>query len=682
MKYCFVGAEHVRTLFARLSLVVFVGLASQQMFAQPYLQVRPISFGDIESQRKFNLNVDIRGLVPATRIDTRFMLPVDNDALQRSEEKEALRGPFRFGHSLKVRLGTDNAGTWETLPNGDRIWRLRIVSPGAHSLNFLYDKFLLPEGALFFIYNDVQVDKNKDNLIGAFSSEHSSLGAYSTDLLKGSTAILEYYEPRSMRGKGVIRLSSVIHGYRNAFAYLKELSTTASKSNSQGELAAVSCHLDINSAAGANYQTVKRGVAVVLAGNGTSICSGSLVNNTGTSYRPYFLTALHCVDGGDGVLNSSEIQSLQSWLFKFNYESGGMQPITYGGGCNVRAGVSGSDGLLVELNQRVSSSLYMNGWSASSVTPSTPLASIHHPTGDLKKISISNSAPTSTVYQPSPYYPAQSWGVSWDFSNGVNTGGKSEFGSSGGPLFNSQMRIVGQCYGGNSSSIPCGLPQVVYFGKFDIGWLAFQTWLSPSGGVTDYNGISPMNVTISGPSKLTPGNTAILTATVSGGAPPYSSVDWYVTYPPSTIEYYLASGSSLTIYGNTDEQQFIARVHDAATPQSKIEQGAKTVVNGFGTLAVIPSTEIPVEVAVSPNPFAESSIISYILPDDATVSVEICNALQQPVQVLAKNVRQQAGYYEFTPQASIPNGAYFVRLIAQNAAGKVYRTSSSILITK
>jgi hypothetical protein len=676
--FAVVGRVCAAAVSAGMLLVLLgVHFCTVRLFAQPYLDVRPISFGDAVSMERLKLNLDVSGLLPAARIDTRFMPPVNNDSLVRTEAKR-LAGPFTFGHSMKVRLGTDNAGTWETLPNGDRIWRLRVVSPGALSLNFLYDKFVVPEGALFFIYNDLQVEKNNNNLIGAFSSEHSSSGLYATDVLKGSTAVLEYYEPRAVRGKGTIAVSSVVYGYRDAFAYLKSL-TPSSKNNADGEMASLSCQVDVNSPAGANYQTVKRSVALVLTNSGTAFCSGSLINNSGTSYRPYFLTALHCTRQTSGVLDATNIQSLQSWLFKFNAESGGLQPITYGNGCTFRAAHPGSDMLLVELNQKVSTSLFLNGWSNISTTPAAPVAAVHHPRGDLKKISVSNNPLFSQSISLLGFnYAIQAWSVNWNFNNNINVGGLLEIGSSGSPLFNQQFRIVGQA-ASTEQTAQCGIQQTAFFGRFDISWPFVQSWLNPGGGITDYDGAPPMNVFIDGPSILNSGSMAVLTADAIGGVPPYQ-YDWYVTFPPSTIEYYGGSGPTLSIVGSPNERQFIVRARDAAAPQGKIEQGFKTVINGFEVLAVRPPVEIPIEVA--PNPLSETSVISYTLPDDATVSVEICNALQQPVMTLAKSTPQQAGSHEFTVQNHLPNGAYFVRLTAHNATGRMVRTSSSIMVAK
>ncbi|CAF4948313.1 unnamed protein product, partial [Rotaria sp. Silwood1] len=38
--------------------------------------------------------------------------------------------PFRFGFGYDVNIGLTNAGTWKTLSDGKKVWRLEIVSTG------------------------------------------------------------------------------------------------------------------------------------------------------------------------------------------------------------------------------------------------------------------------------------------------------------------------------------------------------------------------------------------------------------------------------------------------------------------------------------------------------------------------------------------------------------------------
>ena len=88
--------------------------------------------------------------------------------------------------------------------------------------------------------------------------------------------------------------------------------------------AAYSCHNDIACHSGWIFES--SGVALVLLASGTSYCSGSLLNNTMQNYKPYFLTAFHCIDtnndsaeGKYGTLSVSEKSAAQNWLFRFNY---------------------------------------------------------------------------------------------------------------------------------------------------------------------------------------------------------------------------------------------------------------------------------------------------------------------------------------------------------------------------
>ena len=72
--------------------------------------------------------------------------------------------PWRFGYTHSVDYGL-NDGTWTELENGDRIWRLLVTSPGALSLNFIFDDFFIPEGAKLYLYSD-----DRDDLLGAYTS--------------------------------------------------------------------------------------------------------------------------------------------------------------------------------------------------------------------------------------------------------------------------------------------------------------------------------------------------------------------------------------------------------------------------------------------------------------------------------------------------------------------------------
>ena len=136
-------------------------------------------------------------------IATRTMAALDVAALIAEDELEAAQSsplPPRFGYAFKVSLGLDSAGTWTELPNGDRVWQLRITAPGAYSINLLYDDFWLPDGATFFIYNE-----DHSMVLGAFTSANNKEhGKFATGSVRGDTSILEYYEPTYVEMRGVL----------------------------------------------------------------------------------------------------------------------------------------------------------------------------------------------------------------------------------------------------------------------------------------------------------------------------------------------------------------------------------------------------------------------------------------------------------------------------------------------
>ena len=93
------------------------------------------------------------------------MPDIDISKLQAEDKEEEQRGiPPRFGFIHSVDLNLLDAGYWHTLENGDKLCQLTLVCPNALSINLLYDKFWLPEGAKLFIYSE-----NRKHHIGAFT---------------------------------------------------------------------------------------------------------------------------------------------------------------------------------------------------------------------------------------------------------------------------------------------------------------------------------------------------------------------------------------------------------------------------------------------------------------------------------------------------------------------------------
>lgn len=80
-----------------------------------------------------------------------FLPTLNKEELIEEDLKDIIGLPFRFGKSIEVDLDLSD-GKWEEVEAG-RVWSLEIHSPGALSLNFIFDRFNLAEGAELYMYN-------------------------------------------------------------------------------------------------------------------------------------------------------------------------------------------------------------------------------------------------------------------------------------------------------------------------------------------------------------------------------------------------------------------------------------------------------------------------------------------------------------------------------------------------
>ena len=374
---------------------------------------------------------------------------------ERIEQESNQMKPYKFAETIYVDLNMENSGTWTILEDGSSVWQLKITSYDAYSLNLIYDLFNIPPGSEFFLYSE-----DRAMVLGAFTDfNHKPHGGFSTAPVKGETVILEYNQPENSIFDGEISIHSVAHDYTNIF----------SKNSSRGYGDSGSCNNNANCPEFSLWQDQISSVAMILTSGGSRLCTGSLINNTEQDLTPYFLTANHCLGGNN------------SWIFMFNYESPGCTnqdgPTNMTvSGSTLLANSSGSDFALLELNESIPESynVYYAGWDVSGNTPATPVC-IHHPSGDIKKISFD-------------YDNASNAGNYWDIDSWND--GTTEPGSSGSPLFDgSSRRVVGQLYGGVASCTNNGYDT---YGKTSVSWNSgLSTYLDPfNSGIEVLDGTS------------------------------------------------------------------------------------------------------------------------------------------------------------------------------------------------
>ena len=459
-----------KTIFSILGYLFFIQFLSAQITTHEV----PFSFGSTPSQLLRSISTQ--------------ELSAPDMAIIRAEDKvnDTLPGgPLRFAYPVKVHYTLANSGVWQTLKDGGKLWRLKIRLPGALSTNALYDKFRLPKGAKFYVYSE-----ETRQSIGAITSEFlnnesNNAFAFSTGLIYGETVTFEYYQPETVREEAIISISRIDYGYR----YVNSPYIVRTRSfNDSGD-----CQVNVNCPEGADWRMEKDAIAriMVVSDYGSGWCSCSLVNNTNNDNTPYVLTADHCLQNGYGqyLFDAISNPNASQWVFYWDYEhpgcSNGNEPAHRSTvGATVVANNGSSDFALLRLTQDPRNlagfTPYYLGWDHSG-NSGTGGVGIHHPSGDVKKISTLNRLPQDNWNGNNKF-----WSHYWNATpNGYSV---TEGGSSGSPLINNSHHIIGQLYGG--SSIDCFNPSqdIAAYGKFSVSWTGngatdsrrrLRDWLDP-----------------------------------------------------------------------------------------------------------------------------------------------------------------------------------------------------------
>lgn len=401
--------------------------------------------------------------------------PIDNSELyfiDSSYSKDCSAMEFARFIDFESELG-DHSWTKNQLENGDVLYRLGIESTDALALGLYFEDFYLPDGARMFVY-----DPEIEEYYGAYTSENNKAsGFFNPELIKGDRIVLEYYEPHSVRGKGHMKLTQVLHAYRSPYVKAER------DFGDSGD-----CEVNVNCSEGWGKSNQRDAVLRLLIKNGNSgsWCTGSLINNTSQDKTPYVLTADHC-----GKYSSDE--DMLQWRFYFNYQSEECETpedeptLRTMIGCekiaaSSNADILGSDFFLVKLNNEIPESYnpFFIGWNRDGLGSNSGYT-IHHPQGDIKKISKYNEALESATYDSG--IPGAYWEVSWvETENGH---GVTEGGSSGSPIFDHNGYIIGTLTGGGASCSALTAPD--YYGKFAIHWedngtaadVQLAPWLDP-----------------------------------------------------------------------------------------------------------------------------------------------------------------------------------------------------------
>ena len=315
--------------------------------------------------------------------------------------------------------------------------------------------------------------------MGAFTQKNNHPDSlFATSPIPGDEIILEYSQDQAESQKPLLSISQVNHDF---YGFFKAISTkSVGDFGSSGD-----CNVDVMS--DPNYALLPqvRSVCKIII-DGKELCSGTLLNNTANDSSIYFITAGHCL--------SLQTQASLT-IFYYNYESPHGDTRIQGSrdfqttGATLVANSDSADFALLKLAGERPLPMYrpyLSGWNRS-VAPPAPYFAIHHPNGDVKKISRTSAPLIADSYMTSIFWPDFHWRVAhWN-------SGTTEPGSSGCGIFDNNGTLVGTLSGGDAI---CGASNNDYFSRFQKAW-SYNTpknqqlagWLDPIGSSNTLNPI-------------------------------------------------------------------------------------------------------------------------------------------------------------------------------------------------
>lgn len=470
-----------RGLLAILLLALFASSANARPREEPYSWSHPASVSN----------------APVTRVT---LNPVDQKRLLAEDASEHERARSAAGKRLRVAVDNDislvpgREGRWEALADGGRLWRVILHAEGATDLRLGFGRFKVPAGVTLHLINEAT-----HTFAGPFSaSDVSPEGQLWLAPFAGDTITLELHVSAGVAlDADAIALIRVGTGYRNT--------TEAGGPGIFGGGTSGTCNIDVICPLGNPYRLEIKAVAKYYfdESGATYLCTGTLMNDAAQDFKPYFLTADHCVNTQAAATSMSLI---------WNYESptcgahgGGSTADTQNGGALLVAHRADVDFSLVKLNSAPASAfdVIYAGWVASNDVPHGSIG-LHHPSGWVKAITqnthtlttIDNcigtgGGSTNTHWQTGPYAMGTTEGGSSGSAILIPAGDPSGYGN----------RVVGTLSGGGaacSGSVPNNQPDC--YGKLSVAFdgpipsQRLRDWLAPTTDIIFRNGFDPLAV--------------------------------------------------------------------------------------------------------------------------------------------------------------------------------------------
>jgi formylglycine-generating enzyme required for sulfatase activity len=337
---------------------------------------------------------------------------------------------------------------WETLPDGTRIWALRLASRQAQAMRIRLDLLSVDAGTIIQVRDLSRTDEPGLRVLPADLVSGRTVW---TPSIFGESVELEVRVPAGL-ALPALDVAEVTHRYTDP--------APARPKSAQG------CHIDVSCEPDWFESSLAVSGLTVVNAKGEGFCSGCLLSDVDPAPgTDYYLTAAHCIDDQAGASTVEFYWRYQSSRCNGPVPSMWDVPRTTGG-ADMLSRVSkedGNDHCLLRIRGSIPAGVTYSGWNSNPLIAQEALVGIHHPAADFKRISFG----TLEGGRTDPEY----WEFQWDR-------GLVEPGSSGSPLFNLDHQVVGHLRGRRAGDNTCSAPiHWALYGRFDRTFPRIARWL-------------------------------------------------------------------------------------------------------------------------------------------------------------------------------------------------------------
>ncbi len=377
---------------------------------------------------------------------------------------------------------------WQSLADGSQVAYVRVTSSTAKAMRTGLRVKGAPVGTTFRFAGANETDTARAAATADLNEVTKLVderGTYWSPVTEGETQLIEIHTPIGAEkfSATTLTVESVSHFFASAADKFK-----GAKAGSG------TCEIDVACAVQTQgFANVKESAAhmvfTVASLNKTFICTGTLLNDNDTSSQiPYFFSANHCFDDDSASPNYQAVaNTLTTYWFYQNAQCGPPdlsinQSAQVTGGAAILYNDRGSDVLFMRLNRSPPGGVWYAGWDSAALGVNTPTTIIHHPAGDVKKVSLGQIIGIQNNIIPGRLTGSY---LLTGYSRGVTEGG-----SSGAGLFtadaNGNYQLRGGLFGGPSScsgniNNPFGANNFDYYSRFDLAFPALSPYLATSG---------------------------------------------------------------------------------------------------------------------------------------------------------------------------------------------------------